>query len=237
MKNNAEPKFEILQMPPKNTNSVLVSVGGRAVIFDPWGRVSDWEHVLDERNLKLHAIYATHGHSDHISAAPDLSKSNNVPWFLNDADKDLIMWGNPLMEYFEIPTIKPGFTEPKNLVQGEIYVLPGIKMITIESAGHSAGSVMFYFPDFKILISGDTIFHDGVGRTDFPGGNNIQLHKSVQKIKEMNLCDETYIVHGHGLDSTFGWLKHNHPMFLMGDCHCCNNKCCDHNNCCCDCNN
>lgn len=235
MENNPDIKFEILQMSPTNTNSVLVSVGDMAVIFDPWGRADDWDRVLMERKLKLHAIYATHGHSDHISAAPYLSEKYGISWFLNNADNDLIMWGNPLLEYFEIPTIESGFINAENLISGITEILPGVKMHTVLTPGHSAGSVVFYFPDFDILIAGDTIFRDGVGRTDLPGGNTVQLHASIQKIKEMNLPDETYVVHGHGIDSTVGWLRQNHPAFLSEkNCNCCDNGgCCGHH--CCGC--
>ena len=67
LKNN---KFELIQMPPQNTQSVIVRSGVVCVIFDPWGRAEDWENVLKERGLTLRAIYVTHGHPDHISAAP-----------------------------------------------------------------------------------------------------------------------------------------------------------------------
>lgn len=96
---NKEPKFEILHMPPENTNSVLVSFGDDAIIFDPWGRADAWEKLLESRGLRLRAIYATHGHSDHISAAPMLAEKYDVPWYMNHGDNDLIMWGNPLLDF------------------------------------------------------------------------------------------------------------------------------------------
>ena len=75
MQKNNEVKFEVLHLPPMNTNSVLVSVGTDCVIFDAWGKATDWERVLSERGLNLRAIYATHGHPDHISAAPSLART------------------------------------------------------------------------------------------------------------------------------------------------------------------
>ena len=80
MQKNNDIKFEVLHMPPLNTNSVLVSCGNDAVIFDPWGKAKDWERVLIERGVRLHAIYVTHGHPDHISAAPALARAFNVDW-------------------------------------------------------------------------------------------------------------------------------------------------------------
>ena len=100
MRKNNEVKFEILHLPPINTNSLLVSCGTDAVVFDAWGNQKDWEQVLLERGLKLRAIYSTHGHPDHISAAPALARAFGVDWYLNKNDEYLIGWGNELLDMF-----------------------------------------------------------------------------------------------------------------------------------------
>jgi glyoxylase-like metal-dependent hydrolase (beta-lactamase superfamily II) len=66
---------------------------------------------------------------------------------------------------------------------------------------------MFYFPEYKILLSGDTIFHDGVGRTDLPGGNADELKKTISNLIARDLPDDTYIVHGHDTDSMMRDIK------------------------------
>ncbi len=230
MENN-EPKFEILHMAPENTNSLLVSVGADAVIFDPWGRADAWENLLDSRKLKLRAIYATHGHSDHISAAPELAKKYDVPWFLNAGDNDLVLWGNALLDFFEIPHIPDDYLRPTNLEPGRVQILPGVVMDAIATPGHSAGGMAFLFPDFNILMTGDTLFRDGVGRYDFPGADACALLKSISRLYDLNLPDETYVVHGHGMDSTIGILKAQNPYFRPHEC-CCgahaNHDCANH---------
>lgn len=200
-------------MAPQNTNSVLVSSGAECVIFDAWGRAADWEKLLDSRGLKLRAIYTTHGHSDHLSAAPDLSTHYSVPWYMNLADEPLILLGNQILDFWELPRIADDFVQPKDLQAGSFKILGNIDMEIIATPGHSAGGMMFYFPQYKILITGDTIFHDGVGRTDLPGGDEVALRDSIKKLLELNLPDDTYVVHGHGADSMFGWLKDNNPYF------------------------
>ena len=177
--NNDMPNFEVLHMPPENTNSVLVTHGNDAVIFDAWGRVADWEKLLTARGLRLRAIYSTHGHGDHISAAPMLAEKYNIPWFLNSEDDVLISWSNNLLKYFGLPEIEN----------------------------------VYYFPEFGILLTGDTLFRDSCGRYDLPGGDANALMQSVSKLYEMNLPNETYVVHGHGVDSTISQLKAENPYF------------------------
>lgn len=75
------------------------------------------------------------------------------------------------------------------------------------------GGMMYYFPDFEILLTGDTLFRDSVGRCDLPGGDENALHQTISKLYEMNLPDETYVVHGHGVDSTIEILKRENPYF------------------------
>ncbi|MBQ6736415.1 MAG: MBL fold metallo-hydrolase [Alphaproteobacteria bacterium] len=200
-------------MEPRFTNSVLVTSGGDCAIFDAWGRAEDWIKLLGSRGLKLRAVYATHGHSDHISAAPGLAVHYNIPWFMNAADVPLVLWGNQILDFWELPRIPDDFVAPHDLHAGKTKILNDIEMEIIASPGHSLGGVMFYFPEYKILLTGDTIFRDGVGRTDLPGGDAMQLQESIAKLKSLHLPDDTYIVHGHGEDSMIGWLKQNHPFF------------------------
>ena len=213
MQKNNEVKFEVLHLPPMNTNSLLVSVGTDAVIFDAWGKASDWEKVLLERGLNLRAIYSTHGHPDHISAAPSLAKAFNVDWFLNADDNYLIGWGNEILDMFGIPHIHNDYKRPLNLSTGVVEILPDVKMEIFASPGHTPGGLMFYFPKYKILMTGDTLFADSFGRYDFPGGNAEQLQQSIRNLYNKNLDDGTYVVHGHNHDTTIGWLKQHNRFF------------------------
>ena len=200
-------------MPPTNTNSVLVSVGDDAVVFDAWGRADDWEKVLAERGLKLRAIYATHGHPDHIAATPELAKKFDVDWFLNEKDNFLIGWGNGLLDMFNIPHIAPDYKRPKNIPLGTIEILPGMEMEVMESPGHTPGGLMFYFPKYNILLVGDTLFQESYGNTAFPGGDEKQLFESIGKLYKKDLPNGTLVIHGHGVETSIGWLKKHNKFF------------------------
>lgn len=206
-------KFELIQMPPQNTQSVIMSDGGICVVFDPWGRADDWVRVLDGRGLKLSAIYVTHGHPDHIACAPILAKKYNVPWYLHPGDFRLVGWGNDLLLHFGLPPISMDDVRPTPLEINPSNVLPGIYMDVYETPGHTPGGVAYHFPDEKMLIIGDTLSQESFGRYDLPGGDVKMLMQSIAHLYNLNLSDDTEVVHGHGMATTIDWLKQNNPYF------------------------
>jgi len=215
MQLNNKVHFQIISMPPQNTNSVVVSFENKAIIFDAWGYESNWTQFLLENKLTLLAIYSTHGHPDHICSAPTLAKKFNIDWFLNDSDKFLIGWGNEILDMFKLPHISPDYKQPLNIIPNTtIELFTSVFVNIIPAPGHTPGGVMFYFPQYKFLITGDTIFADGYGRYDLPGGNYTDLQNSIHNLVKLNLPDDTFVVHGHGQNTTIGWLKQNNQFFL-----------------------
>lgn len=204
--------FEIVTMPPQNTNSVVVSVGSDCVIFDPWGRAGDWVNYLTQKGLNLRAIYSTHGHPDHISAAPDLVKEFGVPWYLHSDDFYLIGWGNDLLNYFGLKPIDANNAKPMVLDVLQKQIL-NLDVQIIETPGHTPGGVMYYFPNTHVLVAGDTVFQNSIGRYDLPRGNFNDLRQSVVKVCRLNLPDDTHVIHGHGEPTNIGFLRKNNPFF------------------------
>ena len=205
--------FETLQMPPQNTNSVVVSCGGKCAIFDPWGHEDNWVQWLKTKALIPVAIYITHGHPDHIAAAPKLAKKFNIPWYLHNADFRLVGWGNDLLEYFGLAPISIHDVRPTQLPQDMVQIMDGISAKIIETPGHTPGGVAYYFEQEKKLIVGDTIFQDAYGRCDLPGGSEKLIMNSIHKIHDMNLPDDVAVIHGHGMNTTIGYLQKNNPFF------------------------
>ena len=206
-------KFELVQMSPQNTNSVVIFDDDKCVVFDPWGRVDDWENYFATRGVRPVAIYATHGHPDHISAAAALATRFNIDWYMSHADLDLIEWGNGLLQYFKLPQLSPNDKKPINLSAGVCTILRDTKMQIIELPGHTRGGVGYYFPDDGVLVVGDTLFQESYGRTDLPGGDEQSLFQSIAKIYNMYLPDTTAVVHGHGMHTTIGLLKQKNAFF------------------------
>jgi hydroxyacylglutathione hydrolase len=81
----------------------------------------------------------------------------------------------------------------------------------IEAPGHSAGHQMFYFEQENVLMGGDVLFKQSIGRTDLPGGNHEQLLKNIRE-KVYTLPLNTVVFPGHGPETTVGFEKENNPF-------------------------
>ena len=132
---------------------------------------------------------------------------------MNSEDNVLIGWSNGLLKYFGLPLIEGNYRQPTDIEAGVIEILPGVEVEIIETPGHTPGGISYYFPDFGILLTGDTLFRDGIGRYDLPGGDMNALFQSISKLKEQNFPDETFVVHGHGSDSIIKDLKKTNEYF------------------------
>jgi glyoxylase-like metal-dependent hydrolase (beta-lactamase superfamily II) len=131
--------------------------------------VSEWTRIIDEHGLKLRAIYATHGHPDHISAAPMLAKQYNVPWYLHSGDFRIVGWGNDLLTYFGLPQITVDDVRPTLLDVQDTTVLPGVTMKIIETPGHTPGCCSYVLTQedgAKWVLAGDAAKNRGELRTE-----------------------------------------------------------------------
>jgi glyoxylase-like metal-dependent hydrolase (beta-lactamase superfamily II) len=140
-------------------------------------------------NRRLNAILCTHGHNDHIDAAPALAELTGAPIWLHPADAAL--WG------MAHPVRQPD----AELHGGQVVTVAGIDLQVLHTPGHSPGAVCFYVPELGAVFSGDTLFAGGPGATgrsfsDFPTIIDSISHKLL------NLPPETVVHTGHGEDTT-----------------------------------
>lgn len=140
---------------------------------------------------KLMAILSTHGHDDHIDAAPELAAMTGAPILLHPADAHL--WGAK----------HPDRQPDSDLTDGQVISVAGIEGTVLHTPGHSPGAVCVYFPELGALFSGDTLFNGGPGATgrsysDFP-----TIIESIRS-RLLSLPPETVVHPGHGDDTSIG---------------------------------
>ena len=171
--------------------SVLEREGG-AWIVDPGAEPERIVAHLERAGLAPAAILLTHAHFDHIGAVNALqAKYPGLPVFLHPAD--VPAFTHPMNQY---PPDYPPVGEVKNV--RDCHDLEGVEVI--DTPGHTPGGVCYYFPEEKLLLSGDTLFAGSYGRTDLPGGDFDTLMASLRRLSL--LPAETLVIPGHGMFTT-----------------------------------
>lgn len=170
---------------PLETNCYLVSDKETkyTVIIDPGDEAEKIFNAIKEEKLKPKFILLTHEHPDHTSALKAVS---------------------------EVLGIKRVVAE-----DGDILRLGGLEIKVIAMPGHSRESVCFVADDPAIggagnIFSGDTLFKQGIGRTDLEGGDFYQIQKSLKRL--MEFPDDFKVFPGHGPETTIGEEKHSNSF-------------------------
>jgi len=181
-----------------------------AVLIDPGDDADLLLGVLKEKNYKLQAIWLTHAHFDHVGAVEDITQAFDVPVLLHA--KDNILYDNAAMAAarWEI-TIKQPSKKPTELKDGQILKLGDTEVECIFTPGHAPGHIAFYIKSEKLLLSGDALFKEGIGRTDLPFGDHQQLLKSIKE-RLFVLPDDTNVYSGHGEGTTIAHEKEYNPF-------------------------
>ena len=204
-------KTECLVLGLLHTNCYLIYDEGTkdAVIIDPATSYIKIQNKINELELNPRYIILTHAHSDHIMALDAISGlypeakvciGEHDAVALNDAELSLC-------SYFrnQPPTKKPD----ELLKDGQIINIANTSITVIHTPGHTCGSISLKYDDS--LISGDTLFYESVGRTDFETSNSADLINSI-KNRLFALPRETVVYPGHGEQTTIGHETDNNPF-------------------------
>ncbi len=179
--------------------------GGSAIIIDPGAQSRKIRKVLDKFKLNPVFIINTHGHFDHIGADNDFG----IPVYVHKLDVPLLKDAQLNMSgLFALPSVVK--SEIKILDDNQVIELEGIKLKVLHLPGHTAGGIglLMEKPLKTIVFTGDTLFCNGIGRSDLAGGSPELLAKSIKE-RLFVLPDETKIYPGHGPSSTIGQEKRN----------------------------
>ena len=164
------------------------------VLIDPADNAGKISEMIEQSGCTLKGILLTHGHFDHIMAADEVRDKYNVKVYASAEEKNTL----------STPHINLGEAYGMNLSvkadvwhnDGDILKLAGFDIKAIGSIG--------------VLFSGDTLFCESVGRTDFPGGSMSDIVHSI-KDKLMVLPDDTKVYTGHGEGTSIGYERVHNP--------------------------
>jgi glyoxylase-like metal-dependent hydrolase (beta-lactamase superfamily II) len=192
--------------------------GGPCWIVDP-GFPPQAEQItafVREHDLVPQAIVLTHGHCDHIAGLDDVRESlGPLPVYLGRPDWAALtdprenLSGNVGMA---VTVSDEGL---RDLAPGSTLELDGTAWRILDSSGHSPGGRSLYSEREKLVIVGDALFADGVGRVDFHHSNAEQLLRNIRE-NLMTLPDETRVLSGHGFETTIGRERAFNYIVLHG---------------------
>lgn len=171
-----------------DNNVYLVGDDSEVIVIDAAHDAGIISRVIGDRRVL--AVICTHGHNDHITAAPELADSTGATIHLHPADQ--MLWD----------VVHPGVTT-LDLVDGQTITVAGTDLLVIHTPGHSPGGVCLYSADLGVVFSGDTLFHGGPGAT---GRSYSHFPTILDSIRErlLSLPPDTRVLTGHGDETMIG---------------------------------
>lgn len=143
------------------------------ILVDPGDSPEVIGRMVEELEGKPVAIFLTHGHYDHILALEAVKEKYQIPVYASKEEEELL--GDVSLNLTG-QVRRPMTVRPETLVSDlEKFIVAGFSVQAIHTPGHTKGSVCYYFPEESLLVSGDTLFHGSVGRTDLPTGSTAQM--------------------------------------------------------------
>jgi glyoxylase-like metal-dependent hydrolase (beta-lactamase superfamily II) len=179
-----------------------------ALIIDPGDQERKIKAMLDQHKLRPALVINTHGHYDHIGCDDKFG----VPVYVHAADQNMLKDPelNLSASFSESCRVN---SEIRVLKDKQLIKLDCIELEVIHTPGHTPGGIALLMkkPQEDILFTGDTLFCQGVGRSDLPGGDQEMLERSLRE-RIFVLPDNLIIYPGHGPASTIGEERVNNPF-------------------------
>lgn len=203
-------KVHTLLLGALGTNSYLLEDEDThtCAVIDPADEYGVIRSELSRLGLTVAAILLTHVHFDHIGALYELARDTGATVYVGESDRAALSeptlnlsaaFGNPIVYGGKVTTVRDGSVIP----------LGNSKITVLETPGHTPGSVCYLTEEG--VFCGDTVFREGIGRTDFPGGSTSAILESLDTI--LALDEERTLYPGHGGVTTVEHEKRYNPHY------------------------
>lgn len=178
-------------------------------VVDPGDSADMLADKIRQKGYRPKAILLTHGHFDHAGAAEELARLLDVKIYAHEAERETLE--NPRYNVSGMFGQGERYQADVYVKDGQMLEIAGFSIRVLHTPGHTTGGCCYYIPNEAVLFSGDTLFCQSVGRTDFPGGSMGQLVNSIRE-KLLGLPEFTKVYPGHMDQTTIGQEKQMNPF-------------------------
>jgi hydroxyacylglutathione hydrolase len=205
--------FEMLAVGPLSVNCFILGCEAtrEGVVVDAGGDADRIIAVAELHGLNIGQVINTHGHFDHVGANLAVMERFGARLLIHAADVPMLERAADVARMYGVQ----GENSPRPdtfLTDGMEITFGDCRMRVLHTPGHSQGGCCLYLEAEKMIITGDTLFADSIGRTDLPGGSHEQLLESIRS-KLFTLPDDVTAYPGHGPETTIGHEKRHNPYF------------------------
>ena len=204
-------EIKVLPLGLIGANCYMITGEKGAVLIDTGEYSPRLEQFLNDNSDKERLILLTHCHFDHIGGALKLRENTGVKIGIGEKEAPALADGNLNLSNRFRANLTP-FSADLTFADGEKITVGDLEFMVMETPGHTVGGVCYLIEN--CLFSGDTLFFESIGRTDFPGGDISVLNKSLDKL--MELQDDLAVFAGHGESTTIEHERRFNP-FIRGN--------------------
>ena len=192
--------IERLVVGPLAGNCYILKSGAELAVVDPGGDAEMILAKVTELAGTVKYVVNTHGHIDHIAANREVIDATGAQLLIHELDAKLL--AHPDGNLSSLMGMRLTSPLPNRLLkEGDKIVVGEDEMTVLHTPGHTPGGICLLGSDY--VFTGDTLFVDSIGRTDFPGGSNELMQASLDRLQTV-LRKDTMLYPGHGEPGSFG---------------------------------
>ena len=197
---------------PLEVNTYVLRSAGQCCVVDPGSMTADrFTRFLTDERIDVSRIWLTHGHGDHIAGVGQLKRA--YPGAIVTAPEgDAKMLQDPIQNLsaaFGLDLTAPPADE---LVRpGEVLKMGELEWRVLDASGHTPGGVAYHSAAAGVVLTGDSLFAESIGRYDLPGADGAQLLRNIRR-NLFSLPDGTRVLPGHGEPTTIAHEKRHNPF-------------------------
>lgn len=204
--------MEIVVVDPLGVNCVILGdeKSREGVVLDPGGDAADILEAVKRLGLTVKYIVNTHGHFDHVGANAAVQEATGAQLLIHEGDAPMLSRAAHWATQYGL-SVQDSPAPTSFLADGMQIRVGELTLAVLHTPGHSPGGCSIYLESERTVFTGDTLFADGVGRTDLPGGSHQTLISSIRE-KLFTLPGDTVVWPGHGPSTTIARERHGNPF-------------------------